>query len=84
MPLLWSLQTFSRKSLQDDHQGVLEEVRGDEEAEADEQDTGQPETIVAPGETSVVENPREAGLSDSHLERPLHLSKFSEEGSTRS
>ena len=50
---------------------MLEEVRGDEEAEADEQDTGQPETIVAPGETSVVENPREAGLSDSHLERPL-------------
>ena len=50
---------------------MLEEVHGDEEAEADEQDTGQPETIVAPGETSVVENPREAGLSDSHLERPL-------------
>ena len=77
-------QTFSRKSLQDDHQGLLEEVRGDEEAEADELDTGQPETVVAPGEKSVVENPREAGLSDSHLERPLHLSKFSEDGSTRS
>ena len=77
-------QTFSRKSLQDNHQGLLEEVRGDEEAEADEQDTGQPETVATPGETSVVENPREAGLSDSHLERPLHLSKFSEEGSTRS
>ena len=69
---------------QDNHQGDLEEEREDEEAAADEQDTGQPETIVAPGETSVVENPREAGLSDSHLERPLHLSKFSEEGSTRS
>ena len=52
-------------------QGDLEEEREDEEAEADEQDTGQPETIVTPGETSVVENPREAGLSDSHLERPL-------------
>ena len=69
---------------QDNHQGDLEEEREDEEAEADEQDTGQPETVVAQGETSVVENPREAGLSDSHLERPLHLSKFSEEGSTRS
>ena len=65
-------------------QGDLEEEREDEEAEADEQDTGQPETVATPGETSVVENPREAGLSDSHLERPLHLSKFSEEGSTRS
>ena len=52
-------------------QGDLEEEREDEEAEADEQDTGQPETVVAQGETSVVENPREAGLSDSHLERPL-------------
>ena len=50
---------------------MLEEVRGDEEAEADEQDTGQPETVATPGETSVVETPREAGLSDSHLERPL-------------
>ena len=65
-------------------QGDLEEKREDEEAAADEQDTGQPETIVPPGETSVVENPREAGLSESHLERPLHLSKFSEEGSTKS
>ena len=42
---------------QDNRQGDLEEEREDEEAEADEQDNGQPETIVAPGETSVVENP---------------------------
>ena len=46
---------------QDDHKGALEEVREDEEAAADK-DTGQPETIAARGETSVVETPREAGL----------------------
>ena len=50
---------------------IPKEVTGHEEAEADEQDTGQPETVVAPCETSMEKTPQEAGLSDSHLERPL-------------
>ena len=62
---------------QGDHEGVLEEVREDEEAGAVEQDTSQPEAVVALGEKRVVVKDREAGFSDSHQVRPLHLSNLS-------
>ena len=57
---------------QDDHEGVLEEVREDEEAGVEKQDTSQPETVGALGEIRVVVIAREAGFSDSHQVRPLH------------
>ena len=41
---------------QDNHKGDLEELRDEEEAEADDLETGQPETVIAQGEDSVVEN----------------------------
>ena len=68
---------------QGDQGGVLEEAREDEEAGAVEQDTSQPEAVGALGEKRVVVIDREAGFSDSHQVRPLHLSNFvCEEGST--
>ena len=42
---------------QDAHEGDLEEVLDDEEAEAVDQDTSQPETVAAQGETGVVKDP---------------------------
>ena len=39
---------------QDAHEGDLEEVLEDEEAEGVDQDTSQPETVAAQGETGVV------------------------------
>ena len=59
---------------QGDHKGVLEDGRDDEEAGAVEQGTSQPEAVGALGEKSVVVIDREAGFSDSHQIRPLHLS----------
>ena len=56
---------------QGDQEGVLEEVREDEEAGAVGQDTGQPEAVGALGEERVVVIDREAGFSDSHQVRPL-------------
>ena len=56
---------------QDNHKGVLEEVREDQEAGAVEQDTSQPEAVGALGEKRVVVIDREAGFSDSHQVRPL-------------
>ena len=41
---------------QENHEGDLEELRDEEEAEADDLETGQPETVIAQGEDSVVEN----------------------------
>ena len=70
---------------QGDHEGVLEEVREDGEAGGADQDTSQPEAVGALGEKRVVVIDREAGFSDSHQVRPLHLSNFvCEEGSTTS
>ena len=54
----------------------MEEAREDEEAGAVEQDTSQPEAVGALGEKRVVVIDREAGFSDSHQVRPLHLSNF--------
>ena len=59
---------------QGDRKGVLEEGRDDEEAGALEQGTSQPEAVSALGEKTVVVIDREAGFSDSHQVRPLHLS----------
>ena len=42
---------------QDNHKGDLGELRDEEEAEADDLETGQPETVNAQGEDSVVDNP---------------------------
>ena len=42
---------------QDNHEGDLGELRDEEEAEADDPETGQPETVYAQGEDSVVDNP---------------------------
>ena len=53
---------------------VLEELHEDEEAGAEEQNTGQPETIAAPGETGVVDTIEKSDISKSHHIRPLHLS----------
>ena len=69
---------------QGDHGEVLDEVREEEEAGAAEQDTGQPEVVGALGEKEVVVIDREAGFSDSHQVRPLHLSNLCEEGSITS
>ena len=41
---------------QDNHEGDLEELRDEEEAEVDDLETGQPETVIAQGEDSVVDN----------------------------
>ena len=54
----------------------MEEAREDEEAGAVGQDTSQPEAVGALGEKRVVVIDREAGFSDSHQVRPLHLSNF--------
>ena len=59
---------------QGDRKGVLEEGRDDEEAGTVERDTSQPEAVSALGEKTVVVIDREAGFSDSHQVRPLHLS----------
>ena len=59
---------------QGDRKGDLEDGRDDEEAGAVEQGTSQPEAVSALGEKTVVVIDREAGLSDSHQVRPLHLS----------
>ena len=53
---------------------MLEELHEDEEAGAEKQDTGQPETIAAPGETGVVDKLEKSDISKSHHIRPLHLS----------
>ena len=45
---------------QDAHEGDLEEVLDDEEAEAVDQDTSQPETVTAQGETGVVKEPEKS------------------------
>ena len=42
---------------QDNHEGDLGELRDEEEAEVDDPETGQPETVYAQGEDSVVDNP---------------------------
>ena len=42
---------------QDNHEGDLEELHDEEEAEADDLETGHPETVIAQGEDSVVETP---------------------------
>ena len=42
---------------QDNHEGDLEELRDEEEAEVNDLETGQPETVYAQGEDSVVDNP---------------------------
>ena len=77
--------TLKEAAGQGDHEGVLEEVREEEEAGAAEQDASQPEVVGALGEEEVVVIDREAGFSDSHRVRPLHLSKLvCEEGSTTS
>ena len=56
----------------------------DEGAEAVDQDTSQPETVAAQGETGVVKEPREVGFSYSHLDPTSTLVNIScEEGSTR-
>ena len=59
---------------QGDRKGVLKEGRDDEEAGTVERDTSQPEAVSALGEKTVVVIDREAGFSDSHQVRPLHLS----------
>ena len=59
---------------QGDRKGVLEEGRDDEEAGTVERDTSQPEAVSTLGEKTVVVIDREAGFSDSHQVRPLHLS----------
>ena len=59
---------------QGDRKGVLEEGRDDEEAGTVERDTSQPEAVSALGEKTVVVIDREAGSSDSHQVRPLHIS----------
>ena len=41
---------------QENHEGDLEELRDEEEAEADDLETGRPETVIAQGEDSVVGN----------------------------
>ena len=51
---------------QDVHEGDLVEVLEDEETEIEEQNTSQPETVAAPGETGVVEKHPEVGFSYSH------------------
>ena len=58
----------------DVQEGVLEELHEDEEAGAEEQDAGQPETIAAPGEKGVVDTLEKSDISKSHHIRPLHLS----------
>lgn len=45
---------------QDAHEGDLEEVLDDEEAEAVDQDTSQPETVTAQGETGVAKEPEKS------------------------
>ena len=57
-------------------EGVEEELSGDKEAEAEERDTGHPETIGAPGEIGVVKEPREAGYSSSHQNSATTLVKI--------
>ena len=70
---------------QDNLKGDLGGVREDEEAGAEEQEASQPEVVGALGEEEAVVIDREAGFSDSHQVRPLHLSNFvCEEGSTTS
>ena len=44
----------------DVQEGVLEELHEDEEAGAEEQDTSQPETVAAQGETGVVKDPEKS------------------------
>ena len=56
--------------------GVEEELRDDKEAEAEERDTGHPETIGTPGEIGMVEKPREAGYSSSHQNSAITLVKI--------
>ena len=53
---------------QDVHEGDLGEVLEDKEAEVEGQNTSQPVTVAAPGETGVVEKHREVGFSYSHQE----------------
>ena len=55
---------------------VEEELHEDKEAVADERDTGQPETIEAPGEIGVVKEPERLDFPLLTRIRPLHLSKF--------
>ena len=55
---------------------VEEELHEDKEAEADERDTGHPETIGAPGEIDVVKEPERLDIPLLTRIRPLHLSKF--------
>ena len=55
---------------------VLEELHEDEKAGAEEQDTGQPETIAAPGETGVVKTIEKSDIPESHHIQPLYLSNF--------
>ena len=69
---------------QDNLKGDLGGVREDEEAGAEEQEASQPEVVGALGEEEAVVIDREAGFSDSHQVRPLHLSNLCEEGSTTS
>ena len=49
---------------QDNHEGDLGELRDEEEAEADDLETGQPETVNALGEDSVVDNPEKLDFPD--------------------
>ena len=49
---------------QDNHEGDLGELRDEEEAEADDLETGQPETVNAQGEDSVVDNPKKLDFPD--------------------
>ena len=51
---------------------MLEELHEDEKAGAEEQDTGQPETIAAPGETGVVKTIEKSDIPESHHICPLH------------
>ena len=61
---------------QDVHEGDLVEVLEDEEAEVEGQNTSQPETVAAPGETGVVEKHREVGFSYSHQDTTSTLVKI--------
>ena len=60
----------------DVQEGVLEELHEDEEAGAEEQDTSQPETVAAQGETGVVKDPEKSDFPILTKIRPLHLSIF--------
>ena len=60
----------------DVQEGVLEELHEDKEAGADEQDTGQPETIAAPGETGVIITPEKTDISKISPYSPSTLVNF--------